>query len=76
MSLEAAFEDDLERWLGAVYERVAVLEGRQRQLEAERVVERQNRVYLALIGVLAGSIMLLPLLGATGVLGDRQARLY
>jgi hypothetical protein len=67
VSLEAAFEDDLERWLSVVYERVTLLERRKRQLAAERVVERQNRVYLVLIGVLAASIMLLPLLGAPGV---------
>jgi hypothetical protein len=69
MSLRAAFEDDLERWLGTVYERVALLERRQGQRAVERVVERQNRVYLGLIAVLAASIMLLPLLGPPGVLG-------
>jgi hypothetical protein len=63
MGLDAGFEHDLRSWVDQIYERAELQARSEDRRAAERVVERQNRIYLGLIIVLAGSIGLLPWAG-------------
>jgi hypothetical protein len=67
VDLQAAFERDLRGWIEVVYLRTEAQARFEDRQAAERVVERQNRIYVGLIVVLAGSILLLPWAGAAGV---------
>jgi hypothetical protein len=65
MDLQAAFEDDLRRWLARIYERVELLARHEEHAAVESVLERENRLLTVLIVILGASIMLLPLAGGT-----------
>jgi hypothetical protein len=69
MDLQAAFEDDLRRWLARVYERIELFARYEERLAVEGVLERENRLLTVLIIILGASIMLLPLAGGAVMIG-------
>ena len=65
MELQAAFERDLQHWLATIYERLDEIRRFEEHVAVEGVLERENRLLIALMVVLAFSILLLPLAGGT-----------
>jgi hypothetical protein len=68
MDLQAAFEDDLRRWLAAIYERTELLARHEERAAVEGVLEKENRLLTALIVILGFSIMLLPFVGGQAMM--------
>lgn len=68
MDLHAAFEQDLHAWVGEIYSRLERQDRFEQRAAVERIVDRTNRLFIILIAILAGSILLLPLVGAGSVL--------
>jgi hypothetical protein len=69
MDLDTAFERDLERWLGEIYDRLDAWARYDEHAAVEGVLERENRLLMVLIAILGGSIFLLPLAGGMFMIG-------
>ena len=68
MDLETTFAADLQRWLAAIYERMEAISDYEDHLAVERVLERENRLLIALVVILGLSILLLPMAGGAFML--------
>lgn len=69
MDAQSAFERDLERWLASVYSHLERLGDADERWAVERVLERQNRLFIALTVLLAAGMTLLPFFGEWVLLG-------
>jgi hypothetical protein len=68
VSLEQAFERDLERWLDGIYRRQEQVARYEGQHAVERIVDGQNRLLITLVIGLGISMLLMPIHGGIVVI--------
>lgn len=69
LDAQSAFERDLERWLAEVYLQLERLGDAEERCAIERVLERQNRLFIGLTVLLAAGMALVPFFGERVLLG-------